>query len=116
MLSRFSSLFTYVIVGLVVSATATPMGPLGDLTDGTKALSHPGPSYPMKSYDQVKSYDAKPYVAKPYDAKPYDVKPYDAKPYGDAKPYDDDEHKGDSYGQCSTGTQHCCNQVNKVSY
>ena len=40
MLSRFSSLFTYVIVGLVVSAAATPLNPLGDAL-GTKALSRP---------------------------------------------------------------------------
>jgi len=105
MLSRFSSLFTYVIVGLVVSAAATPLNPLGGaLGDGTKSPSRP---QPMKSYDKGKPYgDDK--------RKPYD----DDK----RKPYDDDKRKsyGDDraerFGQCSIGKQHCCNQVNQVSH
>lgn len=118
MLSRFSSLFTYVVVGLVVSVAATPMGPLDGLTGGgTKASSHPGSSYAMKPYDKPMPYgQAKPYGYdndKSYDnGKPYDNgRPYDnnkPKPYGG-------DHKSESYGQCSTGTQHCCNQVNKVN-
>ncbi|KAN0109910.1 hypothetical protein V8E52_008871 [Russula decolorans] len=54
MLSRFSSLFTYVIVGLVISAAATPLNPLGDaLGDGTKSLSRP---QAMKPNDRGKPY------------------------------------------------------------
>jgi hypothetical protein len=111
MLSRFSTLFTYVIVGLVVSAAATPVGSLGGLGDGP--LSHPGSS--MKPYDKGKPYGD--YKDKSYDGdkrKSYDddrPKSYDGdkrKSYGDKK--------GDSYGQCSVGTQHCCNQVNRVRY
>ena len=136
MLSRFSSLFTYVVVGLAVSAAATPMGPLGDLGgDGAKALSRPGSSYAtgMKPYDRVKPYGDASDNHKPYandNRKPYandNGKPYandNVKSYGGDdmdKPYDNgkDKHYGDnksqSYGQCSTGSQHCCNQVNRVS-
>jgi hypothetical protein len=54
MLSRFSSLFTYVIVGLVISAAATPLNPLGDaLGDGTKSLSRP---QAMKPNDKGKPF------------------------------------------------------------
>jgi len=103
MLSRFSSLFTYVVVGLVVSAAATPMGgPLGGLTGGgpAKSLTHPG----------------SPPAMKPYDNKPYDDdkrKPYD----GDDKPkaYDDKPYDDHNAGQCSVQNQHCCNQVNQVN-
>jgi hypothetical protein len=129
MLSRFSSLFTYVILGLVVSAAATPLNPLGDaLGDGTKSLSRP---HAMKSNDKGKPYGgdksygdkAKSYgdKDKPYDGKdkPYDDKDksYDDKdkPYGDKdKHYGDD--RSESYGQCSVGNQHCCNQVNQVNH
>ena len=112
MLSRFSSLFTYVIVGLVVSAAATPMGPL-DLGDGAKSLSHPGS--PMKPYDKGKPYGD--YKDKSYDGDKR--KSYDndrPKSYDDDMRKSYDGKKGDSYGQCSTGSQHCCNQVNRVSY
>jgi hypothetical protein len=104
MLSRFSSLFTYVIVGLVVSAAATPLNPLsGALGDGTKSLSRP---HPMKSYDKGKPYgDDK---DRPYDGDK--DKSYDDKD----KSYDNG--KAERFGQCSIGKQHCCNQVNKVSH
>ncbi|KAH9994191.1 hypothetical protein BJV77DRAFT_1066831 [Russula vinacea] len=110
MLSRFSSLFTYVIVGLVVSAAATPMGPL-DLGDGAKSLSHPGS--PMKPYDKGKPYGD--YKDKSYDGDKR--KSYDndrPKSYDDDMRKSYDGKKGDSYGQCSTGSQHCCNQVNRA--
>jgi hypothetical protein len=132
MLSRFSSLFTYVIAGLVISAAATPMGgPLGGLTgDGAKSLTHPGSSSAMKPYDNKPYGDDK---RRPYaddKRKPYDVddkrKPYDVddkrKPYDDddkRKPYDDNKDKSyndQKAGQCSVGEQHCCNQVNKVNH
>jgi hypothetical protein len=47
MLSRFSSLFAYVVLGLVISAAATPMVPSSDhdIDDGPKSLSHPDSSY-----------------------------------------------------------------------
>jgi hypothetical protein len=107
MLSRFSSLFTYVIVGLVVSTAATPLNPLGDtLGGGTKSLSRP---QAMKPNDRARPYDGD--KDKSYGDKD---KSYDNdKPYGD-----DDKHYGDGksdrHGQCSVENQHCCNQVNKV--
>ena len=103
MLSRFSSLFTYVIFGLVISAAATPLGPLGDaLGDGTKSLSRP---QAMRPNDGGKPYGGD-----------------RDKSYGDKdKSYDDkDKHYGDDrserHGQCSVENQHCCNQVNQVSH
>jgi hypothetical protein len=39
MLSRFSSLFAYVVVGLAISAAATPMGQARDLDDGSMSSS-----------------------------------------------------------------------------
>ena len=89
--------------------------------------------------DKRKSYDdddkRKPYETdkrKSYDdddkRKPYDDdkrKPYDddkRKSYDDErKPYDDEKDKpyvddSKSYGQCSTGTQQCCNQANRVNH
>lgn len=103
MLSRFSSLFTYVIVGLVISAAATPLNPLGDaLGDGTKSLSRP---HAMKSNDMGKPYGGD-----------------NDKSYGDKdKSYSDkDKHYGDDrserHGQCSVEKQHCCNQVNQVNH
>jgi hypothetical protein len=91
MLSRFSSLFTYVIVGLVISAAATPLNPLGDsLGDGTKSLSRPQSM--MKSNDKVKPYGD--------DNKPYDDrrKSYDNDKDDRRKSYDndkDDKRKSD---------------------
>jgi hypothetical protein len=111
MLSRFSSLFTYVIVGLVISAAATPLNPLGDsLGDGTKSLSRPRPM--MKSNDQGKPYrDDK---DKSYGDKDKHYDDDKDKSYGDKdKHYDDD--RDERQGQCSIKNQHCCNQVNKVN-
>src|SRR6267154_2792247 len=103
MLSRFSSLFTYVIVGLVISAAATPLNPLGDaLGEGTKSLSRP---QAMKSNDKGGPYGGD-----------------KDKPYGDNdKSYGDkDKHYGDDrsehHGQCSVENQHCCNQVNQANH
>jgi hypothetical protein len=131
MLSRFSSLFTYVIVGLVISAAATPLNPLGDaLGDGTKSLSRPQAMKPNdrgkpyggdrdKSYgDKDKSYGDK---DKSYGDKDKSYGDKD-KSYGDKdKSYDDkDKHYGDDrserHGQCSVENQHCCNQVNQVNH
>jgi len=112
MLSRFSSLFTYVIVGLVISAAATPMNPLGDtLGGGTKSLSRPDPmrNDKVKPYggDKDKSYD---------DDKDKSYNDDKRRPDDDdeRKPYDD--NRSERQGQCSVGKQHCCNQVNKVKY
>lgn len=47
MFSRFSSLFAYVVVGLAISAAATPMGPSregNDYDDGSKSLAYPDSS------------------------------------------------------------------------
>ena len=113
MLSRFSSLFVYVVAGLVISAAATPMGPPSDYGNAPKSPSSPGSPYPSpptppkypdnKPGDKVKSYD---------DGKD--------KPYGNGQnqTYGDDGDKSNdsSYnGQCSVGTQQCCNQFTKVS-
>lgn len=109
MLSRFSSLFSYVIVGLVISAAATPLNPLGDaLGDGSKSLSRPRP---MKSND----------MGRPYGGDKDKSYGDNDKSYGDNdKPYGDkDKHYGDDraerHGQCSVENQHCCNQVNKAT-
>ncbi|KAI0253698.1 hypothetical protein BJV78DRAFT_1152819 [Lactifluus subvellereus] len=96
MLSRFHSLFVYVVVGLVVSAAANPMGQTG----------HSNAVLPKKSwrYDVGKrgSYDPYPEQKKPYSSY---SKPDDKGKYGS---YDD--HKR-STGPCSVGTQQCCNQA-----
>jgi hypothetical protein len=117
MLSRFSSLFTYVIVGLVISAAATPLNPLGDaLGDGTKSLSRP---QAMKPNDRGKPYGGD--RDKSYGDKDKSYGDKD-KSYGDKdKSYDDkDKHYGDDrserHGQCSVENQHCCNQVNQVNH
>jgi len=124
MLSRFSSLFTYVIVGLVISAAATPLNPLGDaLGEGTKSLSRP---QAMKSNDKGGPYGGdkdKPYgdKDKPYGDKDKSYGDKD-KSYGDNdKSYGDkDKHYGDDrsehHGQCSVENQHCCNQVNQANH
>jgi hypothetical protein len=124
MLSRFSSLFTYVIVGLVISAAATPLNPLGDaLGDGTKSLSRP---HAMKSNDMGKPYGGdndKSYgdKDKSYGDKDKSYSDKD-KSYSDKdKSYSDkDKHYGDDrserHGQCSVEKQHCCNQVNQVNH
>lgn len=105
MLSRFPSLFTYLIVGLVVSAAATPFtNPLGD---ATKSLS-PRPNS-MKPMDNRKPYDGD-------KGRPYRNDDKEG-PYRDGdkdKHYDDD--KSEHHGQCSVENQHCCNQVNEVNY
>jgi len=99
MLSRFSSLFTYVIVGLVVSAAATPLNPLGGVGgafgDRTKSLSRP---HAMNSNDMGKPYGGD--RDKSYDDKD--------------KHYDND--RSERHGQCSVEKQHCCNQVNEVNH
>jgi hypothetical protein len=111
MLSRFSSLFTYVIVGLVISAAATPLNnPLGGaLGDGTKSLSRP---QAMKSNDRGKPYGGD--KDKSYGDKDKSYGDKDMS-YGDKdKHYGDD--KNERHGQCSVENQHCCNQVNQVSH
>ncbi|KAH9981552.1 hypothetical protein BJV74DRAFT_887509 [Russula compacta] len=119
MLSRFSSLFVYVVAGLVISAAATPMGPPGDYGNGPKSPSLPGPPYPSpppppkypgnKPGDNAKSYgDGK---DKPYgDGKDKSYGDGQNQTYGD----DGDKSRDSSYnGQCSVGTQQCCNQFTK---
>jgi hypothetical protein len=116
MLSRFSSLFTYVVVGLVVSAAATPLGPLDGLTgDKTKSLTRPNSSPPMRPHDNKPDEGRKPFDDDRDNERDNKPKPYDGddkrKSYDDDdKPYDD--HKA---GQCSVQDQHCCNQVNQVN-
>ena len=102
MLSRFSSLFVYVVAGLVISAAATPAAPPSNYDNGSKSPSYPGPSSP-----------------------PSPPKYPDNKPYDDGKknpPYPKPDDKGKSYdngkynGQCSVGKQQCCNQFTQVNY
>ena len=109
MLSRFSSLFTYVIVGLVISAAATPLNPLGDaLGDGTKSLSRP---QAMKPNDRGKPFGgdgmSRPQAMKPNDrGKPFggDKDKFDGDKSNDrGKPFGGDKDKSDgdedkSYG------------------
>ena len=80
MLSRFSSLLAYVVVGLVISAAATPMAPSSDYDDVSKSPSHLDSSY---SSPTSPKYPAdKPY-AKPYaEEKPKEKYPEEKRPEG----------------------------------
>ena len=105
MLCRLSSLFIYVVAGLVISAAATPamMGPTSDFNEEpksrpmvpsySKSPSHPKPYYPMdKAY--ARREDA------PYPRPHRDEKKYSEKPHSEEKKWNDDkgkEHKPDNY-------------------
>ncbi|KAI0253696.1 hypothetical protein BJV78DRAFT_1280749 [Lactifluus subvellereus] len=91
MLSRFSSLFVYVVAGLVISAAATPMGPPRDYDDGSKVPMPQGSSSYSPSttskYPAESSYYAKPYSEKKYpEEMPY-PKPYPEEKYPEEVPY-----------------------------
>ncbi|KAN0137824.1 hypothetical protein V8E53_004308 [Lactarius tabidus] len=112
MLSRLSSLFIYVVAGLVISAAATPMmGPTtSDYNEEPKSRPMV-PSYPKSSphpkpyYQMEKAYargDDKPYPRPHPDEKKYpEQKKYSEKPSrpDDKKSSDDKgkEHKPDNY-------------------
>ena len=90
MLSRFSSLFAYVVVGLVISTGATPTAPSSDSDGGSKSPSHPdssyssptSPKYPAdKPYAEGKSY---PKEKHPEEKRPEEEHPKDK--YSEAKP------------------------------
>ena len=75
MFSPFSSLFTYVVVGLAISAAATPMGLSHeghDNDDGSKSPSYPDSSsyssYPSPTPSKYPGDDTRP---KPYAAEAY---------------------------------------------
>ena len=104
MLCRLSSLFIYVVAGLVISAAATPaMGPTSDYNEEpksrpmvpsySKSPSHPKPYYPMdKAYARRED--------SPYPRPHRDEKKYSEKPHSEEKKWNDDkgkEHRPDNY-------------------
>jgi len=140
MLSRFSSLFVYVVAGLAISAAATPMSPPREYDDGSRSPSYSGSSYPpprpppkyphnepMKSYSEEKEKEKYPEEKEKYSEKEkYPEKKYpqaydrDMSPrrkYNEKhRPYS--SNKAVSYNQqsCNVGNQHCCNQVIQVGH
>jgi hypothetical protein len=98
MLSRFSSLFVYVVAGLAISAAATP----GYQPKPKAAPYGNSPSYPPAP----QQYPPSP---QPYQPAPQPYQP----PQGSYPP------AGGSYGndyQCNVGEQQCCDSTNYVSY
>jgi hypothetical protein len=143
MLSRFSSLFAYVVVGLVVATAATPMAPSNDRDDGSKS---PSPSHPDSPYPPSTSLkhptEKRPEGKNPKDIYP-EAMPLSPKEKSHAKTDDKDKASGDrnkaqhpsqqqSYGKgddkdqshadhpeydshCNVDKQVCCNGYNEVS-
>ena len=104
MLCRLSSLFIYVVAGLVISAAATPaMGPTSDYNEEpksrpmvpsySKSPSHPKPYYPMdKAYARRED--------SPYPRPHRNEKKYSEKSHSEEKKWNDDkgkEHRPDNY-------------------
>ena len=83
MLSRLSSLFIYVVAGLVISAAATPMGP--DYNEEPKSRV-PGPAYPQSYSAHPKYTQEKPY-SKPYYQMDKAYARREDKPYREEKKY-----------------------------
>ena len=83
MLSRRSSLFIYVVVGLIISAAATPMGP--DYNGEPKPRIQ-GPSYSQSHSPHPKYAPEKPY-SKPYYQMDKTYAPREDKPYREEKKY-----------------------------
>jgi len=91
MFSRFSSLFAYVVVGLAISAAATPMGPSRDYDDGSKSPSYldsssyssPAPSNYLGDNSRPKPYAAEAYPEEkkyPEEKQPEEKYPKEKKP------------------------------------
>jgi hypothetical protein len=88
MLSRFSSLFIYIVAGLVISAAATPMGPPRDYDyDGSKMTT-------QGSYSSYSTSSASMYPTEsPYPSKPYSEMKYPAEaPYQKFYPEEQEEY------------------------
>jgi hypothetical protein len=88
MFSRFSSLFAYVVVGLAISAAATPMAPSRegrDYDDGSKSPSYPDShSYPSPAPSNYPGENPRP-------------KPYVAEAQPEEKKYPDEKQPEEKY-------------------
>ena len=144
MLSRFSSLFAYVVVGLVIAAAATPMMPSSDhdIDAGSKSPSRPDSAYSSPTSPMYPT-EKRPKGKNPKDNFP-EAKPPSPKGKPHAKADDQDKAPGDrpqaqypshkqsyakgddkdqshadhpEYGnQCNVDKQVCCNGYNEVSH
>jgi hypothetical protein len=110
MLSRFSSLFVYVVAGLAISAAATP-------GFKPKAAPYDPPSYPPAPGPQQYSPAPQPYQPSPppYQPSPPSYQPPPQPGYkGPQGSYPPSSYNNEY--QCNVGEQQCCDSTNYVSY
>ncbi|KAH9976373.1 hypothetical protein BGW80DRAFT_1457172 [Lactifluus volemus] len=106
MLSRFSSLFVYVVAGLAISAAATP-------GFKPKAAPYDPPSYPPAPGPQQYSPAPQPYQPSPPSYQP-SPPPYQPSPQpgykGPQGSYPPNSYNNEY--QCNVGEQQCCDSTN----